>query len=579
MANSSPYYTPVRCWLALQPGRGRNYYMTPPSAHLQSTDSTRCPGWQQNCSPHGIENAVRTAAWLALLLAAPMLWGTTSGGPLGRTGFAGEPTCQGSGCHTPTPYPPGSGRVTIDVSPYVPGQKQRVTVTITDISARRWGFQLAARERANPLRPAGSLASFQDNSLVWVRCASGTLPPCNNELEYATHTSTGSQTIPGLGSAQFHLEWTAPAALLGDVILTAAALAADGNLGANGDQTYTGTAISPQVGAPCAFTLTPISQAFAASAGTGAITVATGTNCGWTAVSGAPWITIASGAAGAGIGTVNYTLAANTDSASRAGTISIAAQVFTITQAGLILPLVGPDGVVNAASFQAGIASGAWVTVSGANLASAPRAWRDSDFIGNRLPTELDGVSVAINGRPAYVYYISPVQINALAPGDPAEGPVQVQVTNAQGRSAPVTARKQRFAPAFFPFEPEGRKYAAAVHPDGTLVGKANLFGPGVPTRPARPGDVIMLFGTGFGAADPPAPEGELVRQPGRLTTLAAVLIGGVAADIHFAGIVGAGLYQFNVVVPSLPDGDHPVLAEIGGFRSQANAFLTVQAP
>lgn len=53
--------------------------------------------------------------------------------------------------------------------------------------------------------------------------------------------------------------------------------------------------------------------------------------------------------------------------------------------------------------------------------------------------------------------------------------------------------------PEFFRFD--GRNIAA-VHLDGTLVGKEGLF-PGLTTRPARPGDTILLFGTGLWAANP----------------------------------------------------------------------------
>jgi len=258
------------------------------------------------------------------------------------------------------------------------------------------------------------------------------------------------------------------------------------------------------------------------------------------------------------------------------GTVSLTVTVESGAATGPTI--AAQNGVVNGASFQPGLASGAWISILGTNLATTTRIWRDSDFIGNRLPTQLDGVRVNINGSPAYVYYISPTQINVLAPGDPAEGSVQVEVLTPQGRSAPVIVQKQRFAPTFFMLDPEGRRYVAAVHVDGTLLGRTNLFGGAVATRPARPGDVILLFGTGFGPTDPPAPEGEIVRQVGRLRNPVTVRIGNTVAEAAFAGIVGAGLYQFNVTVPGLPAGDHPVIAEIGGFRSQANAFITVGA-
>ena len=52
--------------------------------------------------------------------------------------------------------------------------------------------------------------------------------------------------------------------------------------------------------------------------------------------------------------------------------------------------------------------------------------------------------------------------------------------------------------------------------------------------------------------------------------------IGGTGVDIEFAGMVGAGLYQFNVVIPNLPSGDHPVAAVIAGVGSHNVAHITV---
>ena len=57
--------------------------------------------------------------------------------------------------------------------------------------------------------------------------------------------------------------------------------------------------------------------------------------------------------------------------------------------------------------------------------------WQASDIVNGALPTLLQGVSVTVNGLPAYVDYISPTQINALAPDDATLGPVPVQVTTA----------------------------------------------------------------------------------------------------------------------------------------------------
>jgi uncharacterized protein (TIGR03437 family) len=55
------------------------------------------------------------------------------------------------------------------------------------------------------------------------------------------------------------------------------------------------------------------------------------------------------------------------------------------------------------------------------------------------------------------------------------------------------------------------------------------------------------------------------------------ITIGGAVATVQFAGIVLPGQYQFNVVVPDVPDGDHPIVATIAGTSSQSGPVLPVQ--
>src|SRR5207245_3960627 len=97
-----------------------------------------------------------------------------------------------------------------------------------------------------------------------------------------------------------------------------------------------------------------------------------------------------------------------------------------------------PGGVVNGASFASGLASGAWMTIRGTKLSATTRIWQSADFQGAQMPTSLDGVSVSINGRAAYVYYVSPTQLNVLAPGDDFLGAASIQVKNANGASNTV---------------------------------------------------------------------------------------------------------------------------------------------
>ena len=239
-------------------------------------------------------------------------------------------------------------------------------------------------------------------------------------------------------------------------------------------------------------------------------------------------------------------------------------------------PTIAAAGVVNGASFLPGIAPGTWVTIMGANLSVTTRTWNSSDFSGSDLPTQLDGVSIQIDGKLAYVSYVSPTQLNVLTPDDTTRGsPIAVQVMTPYGNTTVVNAIEAALSPALFTFSQQGGKYVAAVRADGTYMAPLNLI-PGRVTAPARPEDTILFFGTGFGPTNPETPIGRLT-NPAPLVKPVTVKIGGVTANTQFAGIVSPGVYQFNVIVPNVPAGDNVVTVEIDGSLSQVDAFLAVQ--
>ena len=220
------------------------------------------------------------------------------------------------------------------------------------------------------------------------------------------------------------------------------------------------------------------------------------------------------------------------------------------------------------------IAPNTWIQVKGVNLAPAgdTRIWAGSDFVGNQLPTQLDGVSVTVNGKPAYVYYISPTQLNVLTPPDAISGTVAVQVTNGGIQSNVVNSPAQAFSLAFFTFD---ATHITATHLDGSLIGPVTLY-PGSST-PAKPGETIVVYANGFGATTVPIVTGALT-QSGTLTGMLVVGIGGIPADVPFAGLVAPGEFQFNMVVPSsAPDGDLGISASYDGAFTPTSATLAVQ--
>jgi uncharacterized protein (TIGR03437 family) len=232
-------------------------------------------------------------------------------------------------------------------------------------------------------------------------------------------------------------------------------------------------------------------------------------------------------------------------------------------------------GVANAESGVATIAPNTWVAIGGSNLGPAgdTRTWGSSDFVGGQLPTSLDGLSVTVNGVPAYVYYISPAQVNILTPPNAISGSVPVQVSDNGVISANFTVQAQAESPSFFVFG--GGPYIAATHANGSYLGPTSLY-PGL-TTPAQPGETIVMYANGFGSTSTPVVSGSET-QSGTLSPMPAITIGGVAATVTFAGLVSPGEFQFNVVVPlSLGDGDQATVAMYNGLTTQAGTQITVQ--
>jgi uncharacterized protein (TIGR03437 family) len=220
------------------------------------------------------------------------------------------------------------------------------------------------------------------------------------------------------------------------------------------------------------------------------------------------------------------------------------------------------------------LAPNTWIEIKGSGLSQTgdTRIWNGGDFKNNQLPTALDGISVTVNGKAAFVYYISPTQIDVLTPPDAMSGAVQV-VANNNGTSAAFTAQAQALSPSFFVFN--GGPYVAATHANGAYLGPVSLYA-GL-TTPAKPGEIITLYGNGFGPTSVPVVSASIT-QSGTLSPLPVIKIGGMTADVRFAGLVAVGQYQFNVVVPTgLANGDQPITATYGGQTTQAGTLVTIQ--
>jgi hypothetical protein len=106
------------------------------------------------------------------------------------------------------------------------------------------------------------------------------------------------------------------------------------------------------------------------------------------------------------------------------------------------------QAIVDSWGYTTGIAPGLWVTIAGTNLAGPAQVWNLDG--GQTLPVALGATTLAFNGMPAPVLYVSPTQINALVPAGVAPGNVQVVVQADGASSSPFTITAQAAHPAVY---------------------------------------------------------------------------------------------------------------------------------
>lgn len=268
----------------------------------------------------------------------------------------------------------------------------------------------------------------------------------------------------------------------------------------------------------------------------------------------------------------------------------IYASPFTST-VGLPKPGFQSSGIVNSASFSPNnaITPGGFFTIFGTDLGDDFGDWGQS-FTNNVAPRRLNSVRVLVNDQEAFIAFTSSAQINAIAPDNIPEGPVTVTVEYSNLRSTVVPAQSRRINPATFRFTPQDSRYLAATANDGSAyIGPANLFGTngqlsGLALRPARPGEYVVLYGTGLGPTAPPVPAGQIppARNGGYPITSSSeirlTLNGQTTAVVPaYSGLSGfPGLHQLVFLVPDLPSGDYETVLVVNGLSSPSGTFMPI---
>jgi uncharacterized protein (TIGR03437 family) len=236
--------------------------------------------------------------------------------------------------------------------------------------------------------------------------------------------------------------------------------------------------------------------------------------------------------------------------------ITIQVRLSVTARAPVVPPVLG--SVANAASgIPAALSPGEIVAIHGQNLAPGTTAPR-----------------VLIGGFPAPILSTSPTQINTVVPYEVAgQSAIAIQLQNMNGSTAQWTVPTAASAPGIFTVDGTGIGSAAVRNADSSL---------NVPSNPAAHGTTIQIFATGEGLTSPPGTTGAVATDQHQPVLPVGVKIGGVSAQIVYAGSApGAiqGLFQVNAIVPSevTPGDAVPILLTVGQAHSQTGTIIAVQ--
>ena len=288
-------------------------------------------------------------------------------------------------------------------------------------------------------------------------------------------------------------------------------------------------------GTACAYTISPSVNSAQALGGSSSILLTANPNsCPWTVVvssSASSWLHVTSATSGTGPLSINYKVDANTTTQSRTGTITVAGQTFTLTQAGgasATAPNISQGGIVNAANNRGGaIAQGSFFSIYGSNL-GPPTPSQATTY---PIPTNMGNVTVTVTQgsttQQAYLDFVSATQINAILPSNAPLGTVQITVNYNGTPSTSVSANV--VATAFGIFSTAGGKGPGIVQNYNTATDQPLNMA----SIPAKPQQIGIIWGTGLG----PITTGDNQPPPGgNLAVPVQVTVAGQQAQILYSG-------------------------------------------
>ena len=232
--------------------------------------------------------------------------------------------------------------------------------------------------RVAAVGPNGVGRSNESNTFAFSSLCSSSVTPTSVSLAGAA--STGSVAVSAVSgcawSASSSASWitiTAGASGTGNGTVSYSVTANTTSTQRTGSMSIAGHTFTIVQAGGCTFTISPGATSVSAAAASGSVAVSAMAGCAWTATSGASWITVTSGATGNGNGSVGYSIAANTTTTARTGTVTIAGRTFTVTQEAasctFTLSSVGATLGSSASSGAVGVTAAtgcAWTATSGA---------------------------------------------------------------------------------------------------------------------------------------------------------------------------------------------------------------------
>jgi uncharacterized protein (TIGR03437 family) len=224
------------------------------------------------------------------------------------------------------------------------------------------------------------------------------------------------------------------------------------------------------------------------------------------------------------------------------------------------------------------VSTGANIIITGTNLARAVRGLTPPDYALGVLPTNLGGACVRINNNPAYLFSVAPTRLSVQVPVVPATGTTFVEVLTNCGTTDELSSGSREIASRGV--TPEMYYYfgnnVAAVNGAGELIGPPITFF-GSRFVPAKPGDTITIYGSGWGATDPAVAPGVIPpANTGLIAPVRVILNGRAIPTTVSQGLVAgtAGLYQVTVRIPDdTPEGDVTITTEVFGVLTPAGTL------